>query len=169
MVTTVMHLVVWRCLAQSEFDLRINDMEGAELPVGAATPGAASPDTNQICTDSVNELGAEGALAKEEKAGKEGDEVAEEEKQSLVDRVVFLRNRTAELLVCRADKPLRLVMNKLKSLCLTPALVVESGVIHLFDDMEPWSVAKLGAEAEVLQSKWMAFSQKFCHFGTSKP
>ena len=62
---------------------------------------------------------------------------AEEEKPSLVDRVVFLRNKTAELLVGRSDKPLRMVMIKLKSICLTPALVVESGVVHLFDDMEP--------------------------------
>ena len=130
-------------------------MEGAELPLATATPCAFSPSTKQICADIVHDL--EVASLKPGEADKEAKKTVVE-KQPLVDRVVLLRNKTAELLVSRSDKPLRMIMNKLKGMYLTPALVVESGVVHLFDDMEPWKAARLGAEAEVLQTKWMKLS-----------
>ena len=82
----------------------------AELPVATTTPCAVSPGTKQICADIVNELGVEEAPPREGKAEK-GINDTEEEKQSLVNRVVFLTNKTAELLVGRSDKPLRMVMS----------------------------------------------------------
>ena len=94
-----------------EFGFRIGNMEGAELPLASASPCAVSPGTKQLCADIMNELGVEEAPLKVGEADN-GINGTEEKKQSLVDRVVFLRNKSAELLVGRNDKPLRMVMNK---------------------------------------------------------
>ena len=145
------------------------------------TLGPAPPWSDQVWrgqstsptpgSDIVNELDADGFVIVDKDAGKDNDGVIKDAVRPLADRIVYLMNRTSELLVCDSDKSLRLVIARLKSLSLTLALVVvETGIIHLSDDLEPWKRAKLWAEAQVLQSKsgWHS-SQKFCEFGTTKP
>ncbi len=53
------------------------------------------------------------------------------------------------------DNPrLRILLQRLRDAQVTVAILAETGISILFDDLRPWSKAKVGAQAELLRDKW---------------
>ncbi len=53
------------------------------------------------------------------------------------------------------DNPrLRILLQRLRDAPVTVAILAETGISILFDDLRPWSKAKVGAQAELLRDKW---------------